>query len=137
MRQIKSINSKHRLMMLRLMQGEKATDIAKDMGMSDSTFSVIRNSPLFKAELERQERAARYQLIATSNEVAEIINAKAPEAARRLGDLVGSEDERIALNASEKVINYSDFGRAAAEAANKPIVISQQQMVLIEEGMTE
>lgn len=135
--QLKSLNSKHKVMMARLMAGEKATDIAKDLHMSDSTFSIIRNSPLFKAELDRLTRVARYNIIRTSQEVSEIINAAAPDAARRMVDLVDHENENIALRASEKLIDYSDFGQQRAVEANKPIVITQQQMVLIEEGLVE
>lgn len=134
---LKSLNTKHKVMMNRLMLGEKATDIAKDMGMSDSTFSIIKNSPLFKAELDRMERVARFNIINTANKVSEIINAAAPMAARKVVDLVDSEDDRVALSASEKVIDYSDFGHQQAVAQNQPIVISQQQMVLIEEGMLD
>ena len=136
-KQLKSINSKHRIMMNRLMLGDKATDIAKDLHMSDSTFSVIRNSPLFKAELDRMQRVARYNIINTANEVSEIINVAAPLAARKVVELVDHENENVALRAAEKVIDYSDFGIRREEAVAKPIVITQQQMVLIEEGMQD
>ena len=134
---LKNLNQRHKLMMHRLMAGEKATDIAQDMHMSDRTFSIIRNSPLFKAEMDRLTRVARYTLIKTSQEVAEIINSAAPQAARRMVDFIDHENEHIAMKASEKVIDYSDFGAAKAAEANKPIFITQQQMVLIEEGMVE
>ena len=136
-KQLKSLNSKHRIMMHKLMLGERATDIAKELSMSDSTFSIIRNSPLFQAELDRLTRVSRYTLIKTSQDVAEIINAAAPDAARKIVELTECESENVALRASERILEYSDFGKEANINKNQPIVITNQQMVLIEEGMRE
>ena len=123
--------------MHRLVLGEKATDIAKDMQMSDSAFSIIRNSPLFKAELERLTRQQTWNTIKTAEKVSDIVNAAAPIAARKMVDLMDSENENVVIKAAEKVIDYSDFGVDRDAERNKPITITQQQMVLIQEGMED
>ena len=134
--QLKSLNTRHRLMMLKLLEGKTQHQIAQEVGMSDHTISQIVTSPLFKAELDRLTQNARSKLVRTGEEVADIINAQAPHAARRLCELIDEEDPNVRMRAAKEVIEYSDFGVNRADKLNKPpMIVSQQQLVLIEEGL--
>ncbi len=92
------------------------------------------NAPLFKAEVDRIKCVMKSHLIETAENVAEIFDVAAPNAARKMVNLGDDEDPRIALSASEKVIGYSQFGRNIKQSEMKPINITQQQLILIDEG---
>lgn len=50
---ITKLTPRHREMMIRLINGQKARVIAQDMGITEGRFSIIRNSPLFQIELRK------------------------------------------------------------------------------------
>jgi len=52
---IKKILPRHREIMRRLILGMSQSDIARDMGMSQTHINIICNSPLFKLELGREQ----------------------------------------------------------------------------------
>jgi len=49
---------RHREIMRRLISGHRPSDIAKDLGMTNTRMSIIMNSPAFKSELARLSRRA-------------------------------------------------------------------------------
>lgn len=121
--------------MYHLLAGQTQRQIAQDLRLSETWVSIVVNDPLFKQEYQKLLDEVRAKVIDTSAEVQEIINAAAPKAAKKLTELVGSDDPKIKLKASEAAIDYSDFARERNIEANKPLIITQQQMILIEEGM--
>jgi len=121
--------------MYHLLAGQTQRQIAQDLRLSETWVSIVVNDPLFKQEYQKLLDEVRAKVIDTSAEVKEIINAAAPEAAKRLTELVDSDDPKIKLKASEAVIDYSDFGRERNVEAHKPLILTQQQMILIEEGL--
>ena len=137
MRSIKKIRQKHRLIAYRLLTGQTQRQIAQDLGLSETWVSLLVKDPLFQQEYEKLEEMVRAKVIDTSAEVKEIINAAAPYAARKITELVESDDPKIRMKAAEAVINYSDFGRERNVEAHNPLIITQQQMILIEEGLKE
>jgi hypothetical protein len=52
---IKKILPRHREIMRRLILGMSQTDIARDLGMSQTHINIICNSPLFKLELGKEQ----------------------------------------------------------------------------------
>jgi len=50
---LKNLTPRHREMMIRLINGQRARRIAEDMGLTEGRFSIIRNSPLFQVELRK------------------------------------------------------------------------------------
>jgi len=134
---IRKINHKHRLIMYRLLTGHTQRQIAQAMGLTETWVSLVVNDPLFKEEYQKLLDEVRAKVIDTSAEVQETINAAALKAAKRLTELVDSDDPKIKLKASEAVIDYSDFGRERNVEAHKPLILTQQQMILIEEGLKE
>lgn len=63
---IKFLTPRHREMMIRIINGQKGRQIAQDMGITEGRFSIIKNSPLFRVELQkmmakRQEKVYEIQ----------------------------------------------------------------------------
>lgn len=137
MKSIAKINTKHRLIMYRLLAGQTQKQIANDLGLSETWVSLVKSSDIFKEEYQRLVDMVRAKVIDTSSEVQEIINCAAPTAAKKIVELMESSDSKIQLKASEKVVDYSDFGRDLNKEANKPIILTQQQMMLIDEAIQE
>jgi hypothetical protein len=50
---IQKLTPRHREMMIRFINGQKARTIAEDMGITEGRLSIIKNSPLFQLELRR------------------------------------------------------------------------------------
>ena len=120
--------------MNRLLSGQTQRQIAKDMSLSETWVSLVVNDPLFKEEYQKLVDMVRAKVIDTSAEVQEIINAAAPKAAKKMVELTEDHDPKVRLKASKDVVDYSDFGKKRSAEINKPIVLTQQQMILIEEG---
>ena len=137
MKHIKKINPKHHIIINRLLSGQTQRQIAKDMSLSETWISLVVNDPLFKEEYQKLVNDVRAKVIDTSVEVQEIINAAAPKAAKKMVELTENNDPKVRLKASKDVVDYSDFGKDRLKESNKPIVITQQQLILIEEGMKE
>ena len=137
MKVLSKINPKRRLIMYRLLAGHTQRQIAKDMGLSETWISLVKNSEIFKEEYQKLADMVRAKVVDTSSEVQKIINCAAPKAAKKIVELIDSDEPKIQLKASEKVVDYSDFGRELNKEANKPIVLTQQQMILIEEAIQE
>ena len=123
--------------MYRLLAGQTQKQIANGLGLSETWISLVKNSEIFKEEYQELVDMVRAKVIDTSSEVQEIINCAAPKAAKKIVELIDSDEPKIQLKASEKVVDYSDFGRELDKEANKTIVLTQQQMILIEEAMIE
>ena len=135
MNNIRKVSPKHRLIMYRLLSGQSQRQIAKDMSLSETWVSLVVNDPLFKEEYHKLVDMVRAKVIDTSKRVQEIINAAAPEAARKIVELMDELDPSIRLKAAKEVVDKSDFGKERDVESSKPIVITQQQMILIEEGI--
>lgn len=63
---VRSLTPRHREMMIRIINGQRGRQIAEDMGITEGRFSIIRNSPLFRIELQkmvakRQEKVFEIQ----------------------------------------------------------------------------
>ena len=137
MKCISKINPKHRLIMYRLLAGQTQKQIANDLGLSETWVSLVKNSKIFKEEYQKLVDEVRSKVVDSSAEVQEIINCAAPTAAKKIVELIDSDEPKIQLKASEKVVDYSDFGRGLNKEANRPIVLTQQQMILIDEAIKE
>ena len=137
MNTIKKINPKHHIIINRLLSGQTQRQIAKDMSLSETWVSLVVNDPRFKDEYQKLVDEVRAKVIDTSAEVQEIINAAAPKAAQKIVTLMDEFDPSIRLKVAKEVVDKSDFGKDRLKESNKPIVITQQQMILIEEGMKE
>lgn len=134
-KEIKKLSHKHHLIAYRLLLGEPQKDIAKDIGISEEHVSRVTNSPVFQEEFKKLSDELRARVINHSAEVREIFNAASPNAARKLAKLVDeAPDPKDQIRAADKVVKYSDFGEER-DKADRPIVITQQQMVIIEEGL--
>ena len=123
--------------MYQLLAGTKQKDIAEEFGLSQSQLSITINSPMFKQELEDLEREIKTKYTDTTADVREVFNINAPKAAKKMVDHIDSADESISLRATINVVENSDFGREKDKEIGKPIIISSQQMVLIEEAMVD
>lgn len=137
MKCISKINPKHRIIMYRLLAGQTQKQIANDLGLTETWVSLVKNSKIFQEEYQKLVEMVRAKVVDTSSEVQEIINCAAPKAAKMIVALIDSDDSKIQLKASEKVVDYSDFGRELDREINKPIVLTQQQMILIDEAIQE
>ena len=123
--------------MYRLLAGQTQRQIAKEMSLSETWVSLVKSSNIFKEEYQKLVDMVRAKVVDSSAEVQEIINCAAPKAAKKIVELIDSDDSKIQLKASKKVVDYSDFGRELDKEANKTIVLTQQQMILIEEAIQE
>ncbi len=132
---MKTLKARHHIIMARLLTGQTQRQIANALHMNEGRLSLIVNAPLFKAELDRMQMQHRSKIMETSKNVAEIFDIAAPEAAKELVELVRYDDPNIRMKAAEKVVANSTFGLEREKEAQKPIQITQQQMVLIDEGL--
>ena len=125
------------IILYRLILGEPQKKIAENIGMSERHITRIKNSPVFQEELKKLARELREQVISNSQEVREIFNAASPDAARKLVELMYNAPEpKDQIKAADKIIEYSDFAEEKEQAkANRPIVWSQEEMLLIEERL--
>ena len=123
--------------MFRLLAGQTQRQIAKDLSLSETWVSLVVNDPLFQKEYQKLIDDIRSKVIDTSAEVQEIINTAAPKAARKIVELTDNGDSRIKLKACESVIDHSDFGKEREMEINRPLILTKQQWMLIEEGLAE
>jgi len=81
------------------------------MSLSETWVSLVVNDPLFKGDYQKLVDMVRAKVIDTSKKVQEIINAAAPEAARKIVELMDELDPSIRLKAAKEVVDKSDFGK--------------------------
>jgi hypothetical protein len=91
--QITHLWEDHKEIARRLLMGEKAVDIADDMGYSPVTVSITRNSQIFKDHMAVLEA----QRDADSVDVARRIQELAPVALQKLRTIMDDEDTSKAL----------------------------------------
>jgi hypothetical protein len=83
-----------------LLAGESHVSAAQQVGINDRTVSRWQNDPAFKAELDRQRRELAQQALAS-------LQGLADRAVTRLGRLIDSESESVALRACQFVLEQA------------------------------
>jgi hypothetical protein len=93
---IESLKERHWEMMRRLVAGDPAVDICRDMGMTQSWFSIVQASPVFQSELrELREKANR-----SATDISGRIRRLAPSAMDVLERAVREKQDEI--NATQR-----------------------------------
>lgn len=83
-----------------LLAGESHVSAAQQVGINDRTVSRWQNDPAFKAELDRQRRQLAQQALAS-------LQGLADRAVARLGRLIDSQSESVALRACQFVLEQA------------------------------
>jgi len=116
--------------------------IAEELGMTREAVGLVLNSPIVQDELaRRRERKNKSLEEAITLDVAAAktkLERASLEAATKVESLISSEDESIALKASNSVLDRV-FGRALGEDGSKTgtITINTDQVQLLVTAMKE
>lgn len=98
----------HREMARRLVLGEKESDVKKSMGISDSRFSIIFHSPLFKNEYKKLE-AIRDRGV---GDIGETLKELSPIALEKIEKtMYFGSTERIQFDAAESILDRAGVGK--------------------------
>jgi len=104
---IKKIIPRYRDLMRRICCGQARQQIEREMRMSSGNYSVITNSPLFKAELEKMQKELNRLVLdkLSTSKVEDVVDRKLKEASPEAAEV------NIALlrSASEKTRQRSAF----------------------------
>lgn len=104
---IKKILPKYRDLMRRIVCGQPRRQIELEMHMSSGNFSVITNSPLFQAELEKMQVELNKQVMdkLSTSKVEDVVDRKLKEASIEAAD----KDIQLMRSTSERVSQRSVF----------------------------
>jgi len=93
----------HHEIVRRLVLGQKAVDIARDLNISGQMVSYVRNSPVVKDKLELMKGARDAETI----DLAKRIREDAPEALRLLEDIIAGEvdGQEVGINLRAREAN--------------------------------
>jgi phage terminase small subunit len=83
-----------------LLTGANCPDVARQIGVNERTVQRWQNDPTFKAELDRQRRQLAEQALSA-------LQGLTDRAVARLGRLIDSESESVALRACQFVIEQT------------------------------
>jgi transposase-like protein len=83
-----------------LLTGATMPEVARQIGVNERTLFRWQNDPTFKAELDRQRRELAQQALAS-------LQGLADRAVTRLGRLIDSESESVALRACQFVLEQA------------------------------
>jgi len=110
--QLRMIQPQHREMLRRLSVGEKAINIAKDMGFSPVSVSIAKNSECAKEVMKQMEEKRDEHVLAAKNRMAELSD----KAVDILSEVLHNDDVGIntRINAAKYVI-----GSTGVEAPKK------------------
>lgn len=96
---IQKLNNRHRRMMEALVvEGKKPVEVSIEFDISESRLSILRRSPLWKAEEDALAREVRDQFKLGMLRLV-------PRCIDREESLIDSADERVALSAIKDVLN--------------------------------
>lgn len=96
---VQALNNRHRRMMEALvLEGKRPVEGSIEFGITESRLSILRRSPLWRAEEDALARDVRDQFKTS-------ILRLVPKAIEREELLLDSEDERVAQTAVKDVLN--------------------------------
>ena len=96
---VQALNNRHRRMMEALvLEGKRPVEVSIEFGITESRLSILRRSPLWRAEEDALARDVRDQFKTS-------ILRLVPKAIEREELLLDSEDERVAQTAVKDVLN--------------------------------
>ena len=100
----------HREIARRLVLGQKPTKIREEVGMSDSRFSIIVNSPLFKIEIRRLE-GLRDEGVADVTKTLVELSPIALEVVERT--MYTAKSETLRASMAESILDRAGFGKTS------------------------
>jgi hypothetical protein len=103
-----------------LLTGANCPDVARQIGVNERTVQRWQNLPAFKAELERQRRQLAEQALSA-------LQGLTDRAVTRLGRLIDSESESVALRACQFVIEQTREHIEQAEILERLEALEQEQ----------
>ena len=107
------------------------------MNLTEKHVCKIVNSPVFKEEMKKLSDGFRARVLDNSCKVREIFNLAAPNAAKKLVKIMDEAPEvRDQRRAAKDIDEFSNSG-ADRDERKQPMIISQQQAVLIDKGLEE
>lgn len=127
--QIAYVRPYHREIARRLVLGQRASDIARDIGMTAGRLSIIINSPLFKIELKRMEDV-RDEGVGNIGKTLKELSPVALEVIERT--MYQARSEKLKFEAAQDVLNRAGYG-----AVNKSVINVQQDTSIAYNNMTD
>jgi len=104
---IQRLKERHREIMRRLVMGQKASGIARDLGMRPSSVSIIINSPAFREELKRLSASADD----IAKDVRKRIDMLSIEAVNKMEQVLSEEmnavNMRLQIDVAKDILNRS------------------------------
>lgn len=139
MPELQRLRSRHIVIMDMLIAGSKQSEIAKQLGMTQAGISNVVNSPLFKARLAERRAELNKELtqdyVSTVNQAKGLIEEAALKAAKRQADAVESENENVALRASQQILDRV-FGKTDDHQGGI-VQVNAEQLNLLQVALNE
>lgn len=137
---IQQLNPRHYKILEYCLCGMTNTQIATQLGMTQPGVSVITNSPNFQHELatrrSRLNAMTDERLVSVTDDIASTIRDGARAAITKVLGSINSDNERIALSASQDILDRAGFPRVSrVESKAISIVINAKDAALIAESL--
>ena len=114
-KKLATMNPRHHRMLDLFLKGWTVGAVAKELNMTNKGVSIVFNSPTFQHQLaiRRMKLEAKLddKLSATHEDVNNKLKQRALDAANRIGMLVDSDDEGIALRSAQDILDRTDHPR--------------------------
>jgi len=110
------LNSRHRALMRKLASGFKLQDAADELGYTLVRASVIVNSPLFKAELEKMQAAINAGFVEAEatkdrDDTRIALMASREKAAKTLDGALDDESASIRVSAAKDILDRTGYAK--------------------------
>lgn len=139
-RMIQALLPRHFKMIELALEGKSVVQIAKELGMNKCSVSSVLKSPMIQNELARQRAERESKRIESENiritGAMNILNAQADEAARTLGALLKSPDERIQLSSAKEILDRV-LDKKTGEQGGPKVMIQADQLQLLNLSIKE
>lgn len=139
-RMIQALLPRHFKMIELALEGKSVVQIAKELGMNKCSVSSVLKSPMIQNELARQRAERESKMIESENiritGAMNILNAQADEAARTLGALLKSPDERIQLSSAKEILDRV-LDKKTGEQGGPKVMIQADQLQLLNLSIKE
>lgn len=102
---IEKLSSRHDAMMRALvLDGLKATEVAAEFGVTDSTLSILRSSPIW----EEKEKSLRAEILSDGKRQLEALRGKAVD---KIGECLDDTNPRIKLDSAKEILDRTGLSR--------------------------
>lgn len=115
-------------------KGLSPGEIAEETGISERNVAVMLSSPMAKRRVEKERRYQK-EVAEEEDPVRSELKTSAPDAARRLSEILTSTDEKEARLAASEILDRSGYSRKEEIAHEMTIMIPEEQAAGVQETL--